>query len=310
MEKIYLIIIAISLLIIVGLAISFIIYIHKQNKMIEEADLVINRIIQGDTNQRLESLKEGKLSRLFHDINSLALILGAHADNEQKSKEFLKNTIEDISHQLKTPISALSIYNEVLSGEDIDEATIKHFNSLSEQEIGRLERLVQLLLKIARLDAMSISMDIKPVRISKLIEDSVNRFSYRAQIEGKALKAEIPDEDTEVCCDSVWMSEALDNLIKNALDHTTDTDVILVSARKLPSGAQINISDTGSGISDEDIYYIFNRFYRSKRASETSGIGLGLSLVKSIVESNGGTVEVESVLGEGSTFHIFLPNAH
>lgn len=300
----YLFILAVILLAVIS--IIFLRYVKKQNRLMDEADRVIERIISGESDARIECLEEGRIYRLFHDINSLAAILGAHADNESKNKDFLKNTIQDISHQLKTPISALSIYNEVLQGDNLDEDTIHYFNGLSEQEISRLENLVQILLKITKLDAMSINMDIKPESLFDLALATVERFAYRAQSEGTIL--EIADDLGDCCvlCDRIWMSEAFDNLVKNALDHTKEGDRISIAWKENQTSVDVSFEDTGSGIDEEDIYYIFNRFYRSKKAQDTAGIGLGLPLVKSIVESNKGTVEVESTQGEGTTFHVFL----
>lgn len=301
------VVLTIGIIILLGICVALIIHIRQQNELIQNASLTIDRIIGGDSNARIECNKEGKIYKLFHDINMLAAVMSAHADNEVRNKEFLKETIQDISHQLKTLISALSIYNEVLQGDDIDEDTIRHFNSLSEQEIGRMENLVQNLLKIAKLDAMSIQMEIKKENLRSILEESVERFSYRAVSEGKRLSIESGDEECDVLCDRTWISEAFDNLIKNALDHTEQNDTIVI--KYIPAGDKVCIlfEDSGSGIHEEDIYYIFNRFYRSRFAKDTSGIGLGLPLVKSILENNGGMVEVESIPGKGATFRVFLP---
>lgn len=292
-----------------AVTISFAIYVRKQNKLIENASEKIGKIIDGDTDERIECLKEGRIYSLFHDINSLAAILGAHADNEEKNKEFLKNTIQDISHQLRTPISALSIYNEVLQGDDIDEETMKHFNSLSEQELGRMENLVQNLLKITKLDSMTVEMEKYPESLTELAEGSVRRFAYRAETEEKTLKVKEELPDCNVFCDKTWMNEAFDNLVKNALDHTKEGDSIVIGWKMSGAGVIVSFEDTGSGIHEEDIYYIFNRFYRSRFSSDTTGIGLGLPLTKSIIENNDGTIEVSSELGKGTVFTVYLPLA-
>lgn len=128
------------------------VYFNRQNQIMEQAILQINAYLDGDRNARIECDNEGELYRLFHSINSLAAVLNAHADNELREKEFLKNTISDISHQLKTPLAALNIYNGLLQDEDIEVSSVKEFAGLSEQELDRIETLVQSLLKITRLD--------------------------------------------------------------------------------------------------------------------------------------------------------------
>lgn len=127
------------------------VYFNRQNQIMEQAILQINAYLDGDRNARIECDNEGELYRLLHSINSLAAVLNAHADNELREKEFLKNTISDISHQLKTPLAALNIYNGLLQDEDIEVSSVKEFAGLSEQELDRIETLVQSLLKITRL---------------------------------------------------------------------------------------------------------------------------------------------------------------
>ena len=134
-------------------------YFKKQNKIMEQAVSQINVYLDGDSNARIECDSEGELYRLFHSVNSLAAVLNAHADNELREKEFLKNTISDISHQLKTPLAALNIYNGLLQEEDIEASSVKEFAGLSEQELDRIETLVQSLLKITKLDAGSVILE-------------------------------------------------------------------------------------------------------------------------------------------------------
>ena len=128
-------------------------YFRKQNQTMEQAVSQINAYLDGNRNARIECDNEGELYRLFHSVNSLAAVLNAHADNELREKEFLKNMISDISHQLKTPLAALNIYNGLLQDDDIEVSSVKEFAGLSEQELDRIETLVQSLLKITRLDA-------------------------------------------------------------------------------------------------------------------------------------------------------------
>ena len=134
-------------------------YFKKQNQVMEQAVSQINAYLDGDHNARIECDDEGELYRLFHTVNSLAAVLNAHADNELREKEFLKNTISDISHQLKTPLAALNIYNGLLQDGDMELSAVKEFADLSEQELDRIETLVQNLLKITKLDAGAIVLE-------------------------------------------------------------------------------------------------------------------------------------------------------
>ena len=276
-------------------------YFRKQNQIMEQAVSQINAYLDGNRNARIECDYEGELYRLFHSVNSLAAVLNAHADNELREKEFLKNTISDISHQLKTPLAALNIYNGLLQDEDIEVSSVKEFADLSEQELDRIETLVQSLLKITRLDAGAIVLEKTAENVADMMRDIELHFAYRARQEKKEIILSGSDH-LSLFCDRDWLNEAIDNIVKNAFDHTESGATIHVAWKELPSGVQIVITDNGCGIHPEDIHHIFKRFYRSRFSKDKQGIGLGLPLAKAIVEAHNGTIEVDSELGIGTTF--------
>lgn len=278
-------------------------YFRRQNRIIENAAAKLIEYSAGNTDARIECEEEGELSKLFHEINSLAAALNAHAQNELRTKEFLKNTISDISHQLKTPLAALNIYVGLIQDDTTDTADIKRFADLSEKELDRIETLVQNLLKITKLDAGTIVFDRKNENVYEMLADIKNGFSLRANQEDKQLIL-TGDASAEFSCDRVWLAEAIRNIIKNALDHTASGDKIIIECKNLPSIVQITAKDNGSGIHPEDLHHIFKRFYRSRFSKDTQGIGLGLPLAKSIIEAHNGTVEVDSELGKGTVFTI------
>ncbi|WP_251386473.1 sensor histidine kinase [Mediterraneibacter agrestimuris] len=276
-------------------------YFTKQNQVMEQAVSQINAYLDGDHNARIECDDEGELYRLFHSVNSLSAVLNAHADNELREKEFLKNTISDISHQLKTPLAALNIYNGLLQDEDMELSTVKEFADLSEQELDRIETLVQNLLKITRLDASAIVLEKATENVADMIRDIELHFAYRARQEKKEIILSGSDH-VSLCCDRDWLSEAIDNIVKNAFDHTENGAAIRITWKALPSGVQIVVKDNGCGIHPEDIHHIFKRFYRSRFSKDTQGIGLGLPLAKAVIEAHGGAIEVDSELGRGTSF--------
>lgn len=282
-------------------------YFKEQNEIMEDAVTQITSYISGDRNARIECDDEGELYRLFHEVNSLAAILNAHAENERKSKQFLKNAISDISHQLKTPLAALNIYNGLLQEEMEEHPQIKEFTLLSEKELDRIETLVQNLLKITKLDAGSIVFEKTYENVMDMMEEIEMHFAYREKQEEKELILSGGDQ-TFLFCDHDWMIEALENIIKNAFDHTDRGDFVRLEWRQSPSMVQIIIKDNGSGIPKEDLHHIFKRFYRSRYSKDKQGIGLGLPLAKMIVEAHDGTIEVDSEPGKGTRFALNFLN--
>jgi len=214
----------------------------------------------------------------------------------------LKNTISDISHQLKTPLAAINIYNGIMQNEAAS-PEIQEFASLTEQELDRIETLVQNLLKITKLDAGTINIDKKSENVPEMMQEIKKHFLFRAQQEGKQIEI-AGDDNITLLCDRNWLTQAIDNIVKNALDHTSKGGKIQIKYKQLPSTVQIIIKDNGSGIHPEDLHHIFKRFYRSRFSKDTQGVGLGLPLAKTIIEELGGSIEVDSELGKGTTFII------
>ena len=281
-------------------------YFDRQNRIIEQAVSQIGDYLGGDVNVRIECDEEGELYRLFHSVNSLAAVLNAHAAKELQEKEFLKNTISDISHQLKTPLAALNIYNGLLQEEAERLPSIMELTALSEQELDRIETLVQNLLTITKLDAGSIVLEKDRENVVDMMRDIELQFAYRARQEQKEIILSGSDE-VFLFCDRDWLIEAIDNIVKNALDHTEKGDTVRIEWKALSSAVQIMIKDNGSGIHPEDLHYIFKRFYRSRFSKDKQGIGLGLPLAKAIIEAHSGTIEVDSELGRGTAFTMNIP---
>ncbi len=278
-------------------------YFSRQNRLMEEAAAKVQAFLDGDTDVRIACDEEGEIYRLFHVVNTLAAGLNAQLSKKNQEKEFLKDTISDISHQLKTPLAALNIYNGLMQDGTENMADIQTFVALSEKELDRMEMLVQNLLKITKLDVGSIVFERHMESVSEMMEESREHFRYRAKQEQKHLIYS-GDEDVRLLCDRSWLMEAIDNLVKNALDHTKEEDTVSVTWQQFSSVVQIRVMDNGSGIHPEDLYHIFKRFYRSRFSKDTQGLGLGLPLAKAIIEAHGGTKEVDSTLGQGTSFTI------
>ena len=238
---------------------------------------------------------------LFHQVNELSAILSAHAEKERQTKEFLQGMISDVSHQLKTPLSALKMYQEIISSRTTEPEAVASFSQKSLREIKRMEAVVYTLLKLARLDAGMIQMQKAPENMDTLMQDVLERFEVRAEQEGKVITLS-GNKEVSLSCDALWISEAVGNIVKNALDRTGSGGRINISWEQGAIITKIVIEDNGTGICPEDLYHIFKRFYRSRFLQDTQGIGLGLPLAKTIVELHGGTISVASRLHTGTAF--------
>ena len=280
---------------------SLFLYLRRQHKAFSNAENTIRQFLDGNTTSRIECSQAGDWYSLFHAINEMATILSAHAENQRQTKEFLQDIISDVSHQIKTPLSALKMYHEIIESHKDDATTVSSFTEKSQREIKRMEDVIYTLLKLARLDAEIIQMEKAPENLSVLMQDVLERFETWAEREHKTITLS-GKENVILSCDALWVSEAIGNIVKNALEHTENGGHIEVKWSQSPLMTQIEISDDGKGIHPEDLYNIFKRFYRSRFSSDVHGIGLGLPLAKSIVEAHGGTISVTSSLGAGTTF--------
>ena len=284
----------------VGVLLAVYCYFKKQDKILEDAESKIEAFLAGNIDARIANDEEGELYRLFWSINNMSAVLTSKAAKENREKIFLKNTISDISHQLKTPLAALNIYNGILEGaEDMEQ--VREFTGLSVKELDRIDTLVQNLLKITRLDAGTMVFHKEEENISEIIKDIELHFAYRAETEGKSISVS-GDDHVTFFCDRDWMTEAFENLVKNALDHTEEGDSVSIEWCRFNTVLRIEVKDNGCGIHPDDIHHIFKRFYRSRFSKDSRGLGLGLSLTKAIVEAHGGTIEVDSKTGVGTMF--------
>lgn len=278
-----------------------IIYHAKREKLYHRADKVILTFLEGDFTAHLPHSDEGTIYQMFAHVDTLASVLQAKGEAEYKTKEFLKNTISDISHQLKTPLAALNMYNEIISGEPDNPATITEFSRKTSLALDRMEQLIQSLLKITRLDAKNIIFEKRQHRLYDVVAKAIEELTTRAHSEEKQISI-IGQQDEQITCDLQWTSEAIGNIVKNALDHTDIGGHICINWESSVTMVRITITDDGAGIAPEDIHHIFKRFYRSKNSTDKQGVGLGLALAKSIVEGHGGVLSVQSTLNIGTTF--------
>lgn len=278
-------------------------FFEKRKRLYLQADEALHRYLAGDYSTHLPQNSEGAIFQIFASVEQLATMLQAKSEAEHKTKEFLKRTISDISHQLKTPLAALAMYQEIIESEPDHVDAVKQFSAKIGAALKRMESLIQSMLKIARLDTGSIVFETHRYPVSEVILRGVSELSTRAEAEGKKILFD-GDSSQQLICNMEWTSEAIGNIVKNALDHTGPGGIIRIAWERTPLMLRIFISDNGNGIAPDDIHHIFKRFYRSKHTLDTQGIGLGLPLAKSVIEGQEGLISVQSTPNAGTTFTV------
>lgn len=276
-------------------------FFRKRDCLYQQGLQAVSRFAEGDFSCQMPQLEEGTIYRVFTSVAQLSTILQSKSETEHNAKIFLKNTIADISHQLKTPLTALSMYHEIISDEPENVDTVKEYSEKMRLALERMEQLIQSMLKITRLDVGNIVFERHLYGIFEMVDEAIGELTTRAEKEGKVILLDGSKEEA-LLCDKQWTREAIGNIVKNALDHTPWGGKIYISWECTPFVNRIFIRDNGTGIASQDLPHIFKRFYRSKKSLDTQGIGLGLSLAKSIIEEQGGVLSVQSTLGEGTVF--------
>jgi signal transduction histidine kinase len=251
------------------------------------------------------------------EVAELAAAFNAMAARLQESIEFIsrdrdrsRDFLADVSHELRTPIAALRTFNELLQdGAAADPHTREEFLDHSRQQIERLDWLATNLLELSKLDTGLVALDLRPDDLRAVVESAIQQAEPAARRKGVELVAEMPDAPVRQRHDPPRLGQVLANLIGNALKFTPAGGRVVVALEASPDGALLRVSDTGIGIESDELPRIFDRFYRGTQAPEerATGSGLGLSIVRSIVEMHHGRVTVQSTVGKGTDVRVMLP---
>lgn len=274
---------------------------HKDNEL-AKITKYIEEINKKNYSLHIDEISEDELSILKNEIYKTTVMLKEQAENSLKDKLDLKDSLSNISHQLKTPLTSILIMlDNIIDNPDMPISTREEFISDIKKQIVNINFLVQSILKLSRLDSNTVNFVNSNILISALIEESVKKVSSLCDL--KNIKINVSCENNlRIKCDFHWQIEALTNIIKNAVEHSYEGTCVDISAKDNKSYFLVEIKDYGKGIAKEDLPHIFERFYKGKDASSES-IGIGLALSKSIIESAGGNISVES-FKKGTTFRI------
>lgn len=284
----------------------FTVYTKGRFKKISELNDYLSAVCSGKLDLDIPDNSEGELSILKNNLYKIITILRYQNEKLKNDKLYLADSMTDISHQLKTPLTSMMVMTDIIKDEQSAEKR-KDFVDIIQTQLGKMRWLIQNLLKLSKLDADTVELTSEKISAFSLVEESIKPFLLAFDVRDISLTK--IGEDFYLCGDSGWLCEAFSNIIKNDLEHTPCGGKLTISFSKTALYGLISITDNGCGIDEEDLKHIFERFYRGKNSSPDS-VGIGLALSKSIIEKSGGKVEVESRVGKGTTFKIFIPVFH
>lgn len=292
------------IIIFMGLVLLILFYhLISNKKEIRKITKTIEQINQHNYDLQVDDNSEDELSILNNEITKTTVMLREMADVSLKDKLSLKTSIADISHQLRTPLASMTVMLESLAdNSDMEVSERQSLIRKTKQELLNINQLVEALLTLSKLDTNTLTFNITNVNVLELIQDALNRVEILAELHNVSFEVN-GASDLDILCDKKWQTEAIANVVKNSIEHSTTDSIIKISFSQNKFYTKIEIQDSGFGIDPSDLPHIFKRFYKGKNDSKNS-IGIGLALSKSIIEENSGSIAVDSKLNMGTLFTI------
>ena len=280
-----------------------ILYLRKRDKKIKQITNYINQIKNKKYDLNIEENTEDELSNLKNELYKITIMLKEESEISKKDKENLKMSVEDISHQLKTPLTSITItLDNLKDNPNMEEKTKQKFIFEISKQVEWINWLVISMLKLSKLDANVVQFYDEKINLKKFIGEIIKNLEIPIEVKNQKI---IIDGDSNVSFigDYKWQQEAITNIIKNCIEHNANNGTIYINYEENSLFTKITIRDEGEGISKEDLKHIFERFYKGKNSSENS-VGIGLALAKNIIEKNNGMINCKSELDKGTEFVI------
>ena len=278
----------------------FCVYTNKRYRAISDLNDYLSLVCAGNYDYAIEDNSEGELSILQNNLLKVITQLKTQNEVIEADKKYLSDSLADISHQLKTPLTSMLVVSELLEKET-DEAKRGEFTEIINVQCERMSWLIQTLLKLSKLDAGTAEISRDELSVNELIESSLAPFMLTLDLRNITVSKSI--NDFTFTGDKNWSIEAFQNIIKNCIEHTPNGGQLTISTDETTLFKRIVIADNGCGIAKEDLPHIFERFYHGKNASAES-VGIGLALSKTILNKENASVTVLSTEGEGTEFEI------
>jgi signal transduction histidine kinase len=278
---------------------------HAQLRALEQA---ARRFGEGDLRARAPAIGADEVAAVAHAFNQMADDLTARQTQLAEADRARRQLLADVSHELMTPLTAIRGYADTLALPQFGPAAAdgQRYVRIIQEEVERIERLVGDLLELARFEAAGMTLVTEEVPVAELFDRVVARHEHAAQEKQVTIEVRLPDEEMVIVADPRRMEQALQNLASNALRHTPAAGRVTLSAEQHGRRTWLRVADTGRGIPAEHLPHIFDRFYKADPSRTETGSGLGLSIVKAIVERHGGSVKAQSVLDVETMFEIEL----
>lgn len=275
---------------------------RMKRKRLEELTMYLMQVQDEPEVPELAKHNEGQIGILQSEIYKLVVLLKEQSAGAVKEKEYLAKMLSDISHQIKTPLTSITILTELLENPDLSEEKRLEFTGKIDSQVNRITWLIRNLLTLSQLDANMLKLKREEVNLRELLDKACQPFEIMAELKGIALKVSAPAEVTLIC-DEHWMAEAISNIVKNCVEHTDEGGEVSVRAEQNNFATNIRIKDNGSGIAKEHLPHIFERFYKGDNPSKES-IGIGLAMSKQVIMRQNGIIDVKSEKGVGTEFSV------
>ena len=277
-----------------GLAffVIFLVYSIHQKKKISQINEKIDHILHGDELYDLTQYTEGELAVLENEIRKMTIRLSEQADALTKDKLYLAESVANISHQIRTPLTSINLVVSFLNDDNLSVDRRKEIVRQLEKYLEQIDWLVTTLMKISKLDTGTVAFCQDAVEVNELIKKVVSPFEILMDIRNIKLETLI-DSDVQFIGDFSWTVEALENIIKNCLEHMEDGGLLQIVGKNTPIYTEIIITDNGCGFGEEDLSHVFERFYRGHNAKD-GNFGIGLALARMIIKEQNGTIRAQN----------------
>lgn len=280
----------------------FLNFTQQRYTKLAQLSLELDRILHGAEEINLADYAEGELAILHSQLAKMTIRLREQADALQQDKIYLTDAIADISHQLRTPLTALNLIVSLLRQDNLSQERRLELARELQQLLTRIDWLIEALLKLAKIDAGAVAFQQGQVELTELVAQAAAPFAIAMELRQQNFAVEVPS-DASYRGDLAWSCEAVGNVIKNCLEHTPTGGTITVTGSANAMYTELMISDNGKGIDPADLPYLFQRFYKGKNASPQS-VGIGLALARSIVTAQNGTIKAKNRPEGGASFTI------